>query len=361
MDCNGWPLGTVGQPVGDHGEDRQPELGGAQAAHAVLLAREYHQRLGAGHGVQVLDRAGHVAERVILAGHDEVQHGQLWAERHDVHLRHDGVEGGFVRNPGHEHEPLLEGRGGHLVKWPVVQLKAGVHHRAGREARLGRRHPRRPERAEGQAPNHDALGIDLWPRRHCLEGRGAHFAIAVGVVSDSPCERRALAGAVQYQAGEATAQVRHRRHGGDQPADDHPLLRSKQDLFATAARVDFRMPDLAAVAAEARGRALVRHVLDQWDAGDELPALLRAAGTHDKARARLVEAVERQAATVIAAVLPAERSGERLAMIVMRIAGLALKRYVLKHPSVIALDRETLIRRVGTAIQRYLTPNGAGD
>ena len=131
--------------------------------------------------------------------------------------------------------------------------------------------------------------------------------------------------------------------------------RSKEDLFATAATVDFHMPPMQAIPAEARGEALARHVLDQWDAGDELPALLRAAATHEKARARFVEAVGRQAAAAIAGVLPSDRSAERLAVIVMQIAGLVLSRYVLKHPVVLALDRDTLIREVGTAIQRCMT------
>ena len=127
---------------------------------------------------------------------------------------------------------------------------------------------------------------------------------------------------------------------------------SKEDLFAVAARVDFRMPDLALVPVEERGSTLVRHMLEQWEAGDELPALLRAAGDHEKARARLVEAVEQQAAPAIRVILP-EHSNEALAMIVMHLAGLALSRYVLKHSSVTDLDRETLVTWVGASIQTY--------
>jgi AcrR family transcriptional regulator len=130
---------------------------------------------------------------------------------------------------------------------------------------------------------------------------------------------------------------------------------SKEDLFATAAMVDFKMPDFASYPAEQRGEALVRHVLDQWDAGDELPALLRAAGTHEKARLRLVQAVETQAKTALMTVLPAG-SEENIAMVIIQIAGLALSRYVLKHPTVMAVDRDTLIRRVGSAVQHCFPP-----
>ena len=129
---------------------------------------------------------------------------------------------------------------------------------------------------------------------------------------------------------------------------------SKEDLFAVAARVDFRMPDFATVPVEARGSTLVRHMLEQWESGDELPALLRAAGAPAKARARLVQAVEQQAAPAIRVILP-EHSREALAMIVMHLAGVALSRYVLKHPSVTALDRETLVAWLGASIQKYFS------
>jgi len=129
---------------------------------------------------------------------------------------------------------------------------------------------------------------------------------------------------------------------------------SKEDLFAAAATIDFRMPDLAVLPQEQRGEALVRHILDRWDAGDQLPALLRAAGTHEGARRRLTEVIEQQAAPAISRVLPDDGRQARLAMIVMQIAGLVLSRYVLKHASVMAIDRAELVQRVGAAVQSHL-------
>jgi AcrR family transcriptional regulator len=133
--------------------------------------------------------------------------------------------------------------------------------------------------------------------------------------------------------------------------------KSKEELFATAARIDFRMPDLVAVPSQDRGVALVTHILDQWDGpttGEELQALLRAAGTHELARRRLVELVEKQAVPVIRSVLPRHRTEERLGLIIMQLTGLVLSRYFLKHPSVMALKRAALIRRVGTTVQHYM-------
>lgn len=128
---------------------------------------------------------------------------------------------------------------------------------------------------------------------------------------------------------------------------------SKEDLFATAASVDFHMPDLTALPFAKRGELLVKHILEQWDSGDELPALLRAASTHESARHRLVDAVEMQAKQAFAAVLP-DHSEEIIALLEMQIAGMVLSRYVLKQPTVMALSREQMIRTVGAAIQSLL-------
>ena len=137
--------------------------------------------------------------------------------------------------------------------------------------------------------------------------------------------------------------------------------RSKDQLFATAAKIEFRLPDLASLAPAERGFALVTHILDRWEepaAGNELQILLRAAGTYELARMRLVELVEQQAVPVIKSVLPPDRPEERLGLIIMQLAGLVLSRYFLKHPSVMALDRAATIRQVGSTVQRYMTAKG---
>ncbi len=132
---------------------------------------------------------------------------------------------------------------------------------------------------------------------------------------------------------------------------------SKEQLFAAAARIDFCIPDLALVTSEGRGAALVRHVLEMWEgaASGELQAILRAAGTHELARRRLAEVVEKQAVPAIRSVLPSDHLEERLGVIIMQISGLVLSRYLFRHPSVTALDRETIVRQLGAAIQVQLT------
>ncbi len=133
---------------------------------------------------------------------------------------------------------------------------------------------------------------------------------------------------------------------------------SKEELFALAARIDLRVPDLTAIPAERRGEALVAHFLDQWEgpgAGDELPALLRAAATHEAARQRIIEVIAAQAAPLIGAASSSGCRDERVGLVVTQIAGLAMSRYVLRHPLVVALSRDTIIRNVGDVVQHYMT------
>ena len=131
---------------------------------------------------------------------------------------------------------------------------------------------------------------------------------------------------------------------------------SKEDLFATAAQIEFRVPELTALPAETRGTALVNHILDRWEGpnNEELQALLRAAGTHPLARQRLTQLVQTQAVPVIRRALSGDDADERLGLIIVQIAGLVLSRHFLRHPSVLKLDRETLVRRVGSTIQGFL-------
>ena len=133
---------------------------------------------------------------------------------------------------------------------------------------------------------------------------------------------------------------------------------SKEELFSAAARIDFRMPDLASVDKRKRGVALVTHILDAWEgdkANEELHVLLRAAGTHEAARRRLVSLVEEQAVPVIKAVLPKKSDVEEtIGFILIQLAGLVLSRYFLRYASVVALDRAAIIAEVGANVQKHL-------
>jgi len=131
---------------------------------------------------------------------------------------------------------------------------------------------------------------------------------------------------------------------------------NKERLFAAAATFDLRLPDLAALPRGAVGGALVAHFLDRWESDDTLMALLRAAVSHNVAAARMRAIFAKQVAPTVAALCaePAT-AATRAGLIGSQILGMALCRYVLRLPPVVALHRAEVITWLGPTIQRYLT------
>jgi AcrR family transcriptional regulator len=148
---------------------------------------------------------------------------------------------------------------------------------------------------------------------------------------------------------------------------------SKQGLFAAAAEIDLRLPDLRGAPRSQLGERLVAHFLERWEGplaaplsqppgpGDDdgrvdeaLLVLLRAAVTNQDAAERMRAMLLEQVAPAVAAVAP-DLAEARAGMVTSQILGLALCRYVLRMPAVIELDHDTLVARFGPTIQRYLT------
>lgn len=133
---------------------------------------------------------------------------------------------------------------------------------------------------------------------------------------------------------------------------------SKEELFATASAVNFRLPDLIAIEPGKRGEALVEHLLEHWEGestSHELQVLLRAAGTHDLARNRFVEYVQQKAVPAIKKVLAKDRQEERIGFILIQIAGLVVSRYLFAYAPVVAMNRRQIIRTVGRVLQEYIS------
>jgi AcrR family transcriptional regulator len=131
---------------------------------------------------------------------------------------------------------------------------------------------------------------------------------------------------------------------------------SKEGLFAAAASFDLEIPDLSVVPRAELGTTLVRHFLRRWDArGEELPALLKAAVTHEKARQRLFQLFREQVAPALAKVCGAERALLCSALVATQTIGLAFTRNVVRFPPVVALPEELIVERIGATIQAYLT------
>lgn len=137
---------------------------------------------------------------------------------------------------------------------------------------------------------------------------------------------------------------------GDAGIDPSMVMRyygSKEGLFAAAADVDLRLPDVTDLPRDRIGEELVRHFVSRWDDDRTLIVLLRAGVTHDGAAARLRTIFTDQ-------VIALTGDPTRGALVASQILGIALCRYVLELPPMVALDAGTLAANVGPAIQRYV-------
>jgi AcrR family transcriptional regulator len=129
---------------------------------------------------------------------------------------------------------------------------------------------------------------------------------------------------------------------------------SKDGLFAAAVDVALRLPVLADQPPERRGEILARHFFALWEdtrTGDVLTVLLRSAVTNEAAADRVRAVFSTQVAAAIG--IPDEPA--RAGLIASQLLGVALCRYILRLPPLVALDITTLVATLGPTLQRYLT------
>ena len=142
------------------------------------------------------------------------------------------------------------------------------------------------------------------------------------------------------------------------PAEIDPALviryfGSKDELFSAAAEPDLHLPDLTTIDAGKIGEALVGHFLDMWEGPSGMPVLLRSAASNESAADRLQQIFVRQVLPAVASAGPPETAGRRAGLVASQLIGLAMTRYILKLPPVVAMDRDFIVREVGKTIQRY--------
>ncbi|MBM3539814.1 MAG: TetR/AcrR family transcriptional regulator [Alphaproteobacteria bacterium] len=132
---------------------------------------------------------------------------------------------------------------------------------------------------------------------------------------------------------------------------------SKDALFARVAVFDLKLPDLKAGDGNRIGETLVRHFLSVWetDANGGFAVLLRSAASNEFAAKKLRDVFAGQVLPALARVGGTARAAERAGLVSSQLLGLALCRYVLKLPPVVAMPRESIIGAVGKTIQRYVT------
>jgi len=130
---------------------------------------------------------------------------------------------------------------------------------------------------------------------------------------------------------------------------------SKEGLFAAAAEVELRLPNIREIPRTRVGEAIVAHSFKLWDGDDgTLQILLRASASNEDAAERARSVVRDQIATMVALVR-GKRGSERIAsLIATQMVGLAYCRHVLRLPALLATPRESLVKSIGATIQRYL-------
>ncbi|RWQ33947.1 MAG: TetR/AcrR family transcriptional regulator [Mesorhizobium sp.] len=132
-------------------------------------------------------------------------------------------------------------------------------------------------------------------------------------------------------------------HASIDPAMVIRYFRSKDELFARAAVIDLQLPALRVLDRNAVGETLVRRFLEIWESpasGPGMAILLRSATSNEFAAEKAVAA-------------PAD-AGRRAGLVSSQLLGLAMCRYLLRLPPVVALSHDEIIQNIGPTLQRYV-------
>ena len=94
------------------------------------------------------------------------------------------------------------------------------------------------------------------------------------------------------------------------------------------------------------------HFLTRWEDDDALVVLLRSATTNAEAAQRMTDIFAAQLLPAIAKFVP-DDAPRRAGLIATQVLGMALCRFVLRLPPVVAMSRDELIEWLGPTLQRY--------
>ena len=132
---------------------------------------------------------------------------------------------------------------------------------------------------------------------------------------------------------------------------------SKDELFARATVVDLKLPDLSKITPPQFGDALIRHFLDVWEGpsgNGSLTILLRASASSEEIAAKTRAVFAGQVMPMLAQIADRAELATRAGLISSQLLGLALCRYILKVPRVVAMTPEQIVKGVGPSLQRYI-------
>ncbi|HTI75167.1 MAG TPA: TetR family transcriptional regulator [Mycobacterium sp.] len=165
-----------------------------------------------------------------------------------------------------------------------------------------------------------------------------------------------LAAAKQRFAESGYERATIRAIAADANIDPSMVMRyfgNKDQLFASAADFDLQLPDFSSVAPDQMGAELVRYFMDRWERDEALVVLLRSSTTNAEAAQRMQEIFAGQLLPVITKINAGD-APRRAGLIATQVLGLALCRYVLRLPPVVAMSRDEVVEWLGPTIQRYL-------
>lgn len=128
---------------------------------------------------------------------------------------------------------------------------------------------------------------------------------------------------------------------------------NKDQLFAAAAEFDLRFPDLSDVPRAELGAALVAHFLGRWTQDDGLIVLLRSSTTNAEAAQRMQAIFAEQLGPAIARLNPTDPA-RCAGLIATQVLGMAMCRFVLKLPPIVAMSDGDLVHWLAPTLQRYL-------
>jgi AcrR family transcriptional regulator len=133
---------------------------------------------------------------------------------------------------------------------------------------------------------------------------------------------------------------------------------SKEALFARATVFDLRLPDLSGTTPEQLGETLIRHFLDMWEgpsSNGSLTILMRAAASSEEAAEKTRAVFAGQVLPMLARVADPRELPTRAGLVSSQLLGLALCRYVLKVPPVVAMAPDAIVANIGAVLQGYIT------
>jgi AcrR family transcriptional regulator len=175
---------------------------------------------------------------------------------------------------------------------------------------------------------------------------------------DAAATKAAILAAARVQFGqsgfEKTTIRSVAKAAGVDPALVMHYFVNKDNLFGEVSRLDISPPDLSGVAPEDVADVMLPLFVGVWGPDGPFLPLLRAAASSQAAADALLDVFARQVAPALAKVA-IDRPAERAALIGSQLLGIAVGRYILGIPPLVAMDDETLARWLKPVLTHYLT------